>query len=578
MIFSNLGRLLSGSLLKPVSLGGLLLALAAAWALVFFSVTLEPYAIPDKTGEDIPFVRELRELDLLLSLSVPADPGSIEKALRRLEKKARSQEERLSLLKRRRNLARQDGSFAESYISAAGAAARDFAYSEAMAALAVEALFLNNRLPVESGSPALETYTNRIRGDFFLPLVISAHVLQGGLRTPHRAAGIPALEQILTPGIPRLSEAAGESLLLDEVLLRALTDDSPAAAVRINQLLASRGNNELVLRAAAEFFYDHANPLRAAGLFARLPKDEDMGREADALALAGETEKARALWRILVSPGLDGEGGNVPGGGRVRSLYNLAAASADRGEEKAWLERLFAELNRPESISAGTPAAVFGLIRYTRMLDTPRSIVILAGEEYGKNPFLDLELFKRRLDTWPVDKSLAEAWLLVGRHPEEAKLYRWAAYFFDQQKQYAETVRLLANAANRQISDPWLDLHRALAFIREGKVNAGEKILKDALAAQRLLPEAAWLYNANLGRVSESRRSFAAALDYYRSAAGLVTDRAAAARVQLRIARCLKVLGRDGESRRAVGNALELDPDNLDARYELRRLNSGGNF
>jgi tetratricopeptide (TPR) repeat protein len=342
----------------------------------------------------------------------------------------------------------------------------------------------------------------------------------------------------------------------------------------MNNLLASRKDDELVLRAAAWFFYDHANPLMAAELFARLPKDEDTEMEAGALALAGETVRARELWRLLVSPRLDGQNEDPPGGSRIRSLYNLAAVSADEEEEKVWLERLFVELNRPASFSAGTSAAVFGLIRYTRILDTPRSIVILAGEGRQKNPFLDLELLRRRLDTWPLDKSLAEAWLLLERHPEEERLYRWAAYFFDWQKQYTETAQLLKNAANRQISSSWLDLHRALALLREGKTSGGEKILKDALETRRLPPETAWLYHANLGRVSEGRRSFSAALDYYRNAAALVTSKAEAARLQLRISRCLMVLGRDRESRRAVENALELDPDNLDARYELRRLDN----
>jgi tetratricopeptide (TPR) repeat protein len=577
MIFSNLRRLLSEHPLKLVSLGGLLLALLVSWGLVFFALVLESYTIPEKTGADTPFSRELKELDAFLSPSLPGDPAAVEKAFRRLEKKAQSQEERLSLLKRRRSLARRDSRFTESYISAAKEAAGDFAYSEAMAAVAVEALFLNDRVSGGSASPTLETYTGRIRGNVFLPLLISAYVLQGGLSTPYKAADIPDLEHILASGVPRRSPAAAGSLALDEALLWAARGDVPAASVKMNNLLASRGNDEPILRAAAEFFYDHANPLRAAELFARLPKDEDMGREADALALAGETKKARALWGFLVSPSLDGEGGDAPGGTRLRSLYNLAASSANKEEEKAWLEKLFAELNRPPvQVSAGTPAAVFGLIRYTRMLDTPRSIVILAEDK--KNPFLDLELFKRRLDTWPVDKSLAEAWLLVGRHPEEERLYQWAAWFFDRQKQYAETERLLTNAANKRISSPWLDLHRALALFMEGNVSAGEKILKDGLAGRRLLPEAAWLYHANLGRVSESRRSFAAALDYYRSAAALVTDKVAAARLQLRISGCLKALGRHGESRRAVENALELDPDNLDARYELHRLESEGNF
>ena len=576
MIFSNLRRLLSGNPLKPVSLGGLFLALVVSWSLVFFSLTLEPYTIPEKTGGDTPFAGELKKLDVFLSSAVPGDPAAVEKALRRLEKKARSQEERLSALKRWRNLARQDSRFIESYIKAAAASAGDFAYSEAMAAVAAEALSLNDGFPAGDNASVLESYTSRLRGNFFLPFLIIVHVLKGELETPYRASGVPGMEKILASSLPRLSQVSGESLVLDEALLWALKEDVPAAAVRMNNLLASRGDEERVLRAAAEFFYDHGNPLRAAELFARLSRDEDTGREADALALAGETGRARELWRLLVSPRLDGGAGDR--GGRTRNLYNLAAASAGPEEERAWLERLFAGLNAGPAgpgetgVSAGTPAAVFGLIRYTRMLDTPRSIVILAGEGLKKNPFLDLELFRRRLDTWPVDKSLAEAWLLLERHPEEERLYRWAAYFFDRQKQYTETAQLLKNAANRQIAGPWLDLHRALALIREGKVSGGEKILKDALAERRLLPEAAWLYHANLGRVSEDRRSFSAALDYYRTAAGLVTDKADAARLQLRISRCLKVLGRDGESRRALENALEFDPDNLDARYELRRL------
>jgi thioredoxin-like negative regulator of GroEL len=562
-------------------LGGLFLALVVSWGLVFFSLTLEPYTIPERTGGDTPFAGELRELDVLLSSPVPGDPASIEKALSRLEKKARSQEERLSALKRRRNLARQDSRFVESYIKAAAAAAGDFAYSEAMAAVAAEALFLNDGFPAGDNASALETYTARLRGNSFLPLLTSVYVLKGDLLTPYRASGIPGLERVLASSLPRLSQVSGESLVLNEALLRTLKEDAPAAAVRMNNLLASRGDEERVLRAAAEFFYDHGNPLRAAELFARLPRDEGTGREADALALAGETGRARELWRLLVSPRLDGGSGDS--GSRTRSLYNLAVTSAAPEEERAWLERLFAGLNtNPASpgetgVSSGAPAAVFGLIRYTRMLDTPRSIVILA-EEGLKNPFLDLELFRRRLDTWPVDKSLAEAWLLLERHPEEERLYRWAAYFFDSRKQYGETALLLRNAANRQISGPWMDLHRALALIREGKVSGGEKILKDALAERRLLPEAAWLYHANLGRISEERRSFAAALDYYQTAAALVADRADAARLQLRISRCLKVLGRDGESRRALENALEFDPDNLDARYELRQLDVQGGF
>jgi tetratricopeptide (TPR) repeat protein len=591
MVHPKTRRLFLRNPLKPVSLGGLFLALVFSWALVFFSITLKPYHSPEKINGDTPFTRELKNLDTLLSSSLLANPAELEKNLSRLEKKARSQEERLSVLKRRRNLARRDRRFTEAYEKAAASAAEDFSYSEAMAAVAAEAVFLNGGPLSEKQASALEAYTGRMGGDFFLPLLLSLHVLKGGFETPSRASAVPGVENLLASGIPRLSPEAGESLLADEALLWAIKGDAPAAAVRINNLLRlPSSDTPEILRMGAEFFYDHGNPLRAAELFARLPKDEDTAREADALALAGETGKAQALWRVLVSPLNDGNGSIVSGEISIRSLYNLAAASAAgaaagaaapanaasaAGEEKAWLEKLFAELNRPAGIAAGTPAAIFGLIRYTRIMDTPRSIAVLGGEDLRKNPFLDLELLRRRLDTWPPDKAVTETWLLLRRHPDEEGLYQWGAYFFDHQRQYAETALLLKEAANKRIAGPHLDLHRALALLMEGKTGEGEKILKEGLANGRMPPQAAWLYNANLGRVYEGRRSFSAALEYYETAAALVSSSRApekAALVQLRISRCYQALGRNRERRRAVEHALELDPDNFNARHELRRL------
>jgi tetratricopeptide (TPR) repeat protein len=64
-----------------------------------------------------------------------------------------------------------------------------------------------------------------------------------------------------------------------------------------------------------------------------------------------------------------------------------------------------------------------------------------------------------------------------------------------------------------------------------------------------------------------------AALAYYESAAALAGRGKSAAAIQIRIARCLQALGRDRESRRVLDYALDLDPENLEARYELRRLN-----
>jgi hypothetical protein len=53
-----------------------------------------------------------------------------------------------------------------------------------------------------------------------------------------------------------------------------------------------------------------------------------------------------------------------------------------------------------------------------------------------------------------------------------------------------------------------------------------------------------------------------------------VTDKKEAARIQLYLARCLRALGRFGEVRPVLERAGELDPDNLNIRLELRRLES----
>ncbi|MDR2073704.1 MAG: hypothetical protein LBP60_09780 [Spirochaetaceae bacterium] len=42
------------------------------------------------------------------------------------------------------------------------------------------------------------------------------------------------------------------------------------------------------------------------------------------------------------------------------------------------------------------------------------------------------------------------------------------------------------------------------------------------------------------------------------------------------IARCLRSLGREAESRRILDYALDLDPDNLEAALEKRRLENRG--
>jgi tetratricopeptide (TPR) repeat protein len=166
---------------------------------------------------------------------------------------------------------------------------------------------------------------------------------------------------------------------------------------------------------------------------------------------------------------------------------------------------------------------------------------------------------------------VAETWLLLNRHPGDGRLYQWGAWYFDLEKQYGETTRLMRAADLNHVSGPWMDLHGAFRAIRENRLDEAEALL-------RRIPDhkSPWQISANMGRLLEVRRSASSALDYYEIAAAQVKNPRSAARVQIRIARCLRTLGQERESRRVLEYTLDLDPDNLSAQLELRRLQNEG--
>ena len=191
-----------------------------------------------------------------------------------------------------------------------------------------------------------------------------------------------------------------------------------------------------------------------------------------------------------------------------------------------------------------------------------------------ENPLLDLELLRRRLEIWPIDRSIPEVWLLAGRHPESEEIYEWGAWYFDRQKYYAETAQLLKIAAQQKISAEWMNVCQALAMLREGRIDEGYKILE---TNYRNMPyreknSVDWRVPANMARVMEGRSSATAALNLYQAAAGLAANPADLSQIQLRLSRCYEALGRFDESRKALEIAAELDPENLSVRLETGRL------
>jgi tetratricopeptide (TPR) repeat protein len=116
-----------------------------------------------------------------------------------------------------------------------------------------------------------------------------------------------------------------------------------------------------------------------------------------------------------------------------------------------------------------------------------------------------------------------------------------------------------------------MDSHRALALIREGKLEEAEELLRETAGK-----DGSWEAAANLGRLLEAKRSPRAALEWYETASARTKSKGEEARIQVRIAHCLQALGRDQEVRRVLEYALTLDPENLNARLELSRLAGSG--
>jgi tetratricopeptide (TPR) repeat protein len=561
-------------ILKTVSLSGLILCALLIGAIAALTFIADAQAVPSQNRD--PFSRSLRDYDMLAP-DPEADPESLDRSLAKLEKKSESPGSWLSTLKRRRDLARRDSRFIPAYQEAARKAAAAFPYSQPLAALAAATHNRGSPLTAKTRE-ALKKYLPLLSETSLSPLVLGIHILLGDLADP--AAVPPRLEDLVSAALPLLREDMAleetEALEGNMALLAILGGDTRSAEAHIIRASAE-ANSPDFLGFTAEYFYDYGDPLRAAGIFARLAgsggnnADEFLGREADALWLAGYTDAARELWTILVSPRADLSAETVPPAPALdaRALYNLAATAASPDEAASLLERLLAETqDRREG------SWKFGLLRYSRLSGAAESLAVLKDGSGNRDPLLDLELLRRRAEIWPHDRIPGEIWMLLGLHPDEENLYHWAAWYFNYQRKFDETARLIQTAERRNPGASWIKLHKALGLIGEGRLDAGEELLKAAAAETPL-----WQIPANLGRILEARRSPAAALIQYETAVeimnGLRPETPPAkeeARLQVRIALCLIALNRREDGRRALEYALDLDPDNLGARLELSRL------
>jgi tetratricopeptide (TPR) repeat protein len=573
--------------LKGVCIFGLVIALILLGLLVFFSrYGNVPLFSPFLGGTS--FSRALEAYDRETAENPGLSTGRRIALLNSLEKKAQDTENHLSVLKRRRALT--GGGAKEAFVSYAEAAERAgkfYPYSGQIAALRSESIILfwtSERSGISTGSgipdgaerEKILELTALMNEGALNELALAFSVYSGVMGDPAVARLLPA--ELFSLLCMAAEGEERERYLVNFAIRNLLGGNVPEALSQVDALFAGPPLRDETWLFGAEFFYDHGNFVRSAELFSHFTDDRGIARQADALWLAGFAESAETLWKMA---GVDGR----PGDARSRSLYNLASVSPSPDEQQIWLEMLFQD-DLPYE-----PGRVFALIRFSRLVPPDRALAILEKTDRSEGLF-DLELLRRQSESRSVDKTVAETWVLVNNHPRDPRLYQWAAWYFDFQRRYGETALLLVQAERSGVKEPWIDLHKAFALIRENKLPEAEKLLH-AVEEQggygRL-----WQIPANLALILDLRRNPREALELYEIAAGLQADVVsrlrpvdaaagaaapelkAAARVQTRIARCLRSLGREAESRRVLDYALDLDPDNLEAELEKRRLENRG--
>lgn len=565
------------SQIQMVCIVGLVLLFLMLGLLCFFIFYSGGSFFADGDAEDgDAFYQELKDFDALVLEHTPFEkPEILNQALDKLEKKNLGVESHLSILKRRRFLAQEDSRFIRPYQEAAQKVAEDMPFSESLAAIAAEALLLEHSSIPQEITAKLRDYASRLSETKLKPLGLSLYVLLGDMENPIKAAAIPNKETLFSMTLPAAySTALAQDLAIDLTILRIFEGDIPGAAAQIQSMIQTRGAAAPdVLTFGAEFFYDYDDPRRAAEIFSQLSDEKSLARQADALWLADYIPGAQNIWTALVSPKQGTpEDSDFSSEIQARSLYNLAATTQNREEETGYLTSLLAELSNPSLVKDNPPLTsyyIYGIIRYTRLLDTAQSVELLEKDRFRKTPLIGLELIRRQRDIWSVDRVVGETWLLINRYPEDARLYQWGSYLFDYQRRYNEISLLINNAEYYHIHGIWMDLYNSLQLVRDGQLEAGEQQLK-AIAPGNVI----WQIPANIARILEAQRSPSAALAYYETAAALVKNKEAAARIQFRISYCLRSLDRNQESRQALEKALEFNPDYLSARLELRRMDS----
>ncbi|MDR2468792.1 MAG: hypothetical protein LBD22_07520 [Spirochaetaceae bacterium] len=541
------------------------------------------------------FIEKLRKFDENLyqytQMRREANLDIMQSLLNALEKSAVGAEGELSVLKRWRKLVKLESTLVLEYEAAAERAVDRFPHSTVIAALAGEARVEARGTGSEETREKLRSYARVLSNagplaeSSSMPLAFCFYALSDSLQNAKAARGTGKIDELFLIALRNFDGIEAEAMLINAALLKIVDSKKDEAAAFLVPLNMEAPKSNRARSFFANYAYDFGDPLRAAELWTQQEKAElgDIARAADAFYLAGRTANALQLWQLLARNTKNNTSDKKI---NLQSLYNIAALAEKASDRIAALEELLAHAEGDLSSSS----ALYGMALYTRLINEDRAIALL--EEIvrtTKLPLFDLELFRHKLNKSHIDRAIADTWLLIDRNPLDSFIYRWAAWYFDFQRRFTETDFLISTAEKRGISGSWILLNQALNFMRDEDYTAALEELEQIARMPQdendvSLEEDMWPGSANKALILEARHDFRGAYEHYKRARDTITltenaysihknsKRQSAARLELKMARCLTILGRKEEARQAVLNAAALDGDNINVRVALNRL------
>jgi len=539
--FLNLFKLKRRNLLRITIAAGVILLFITGVTITFFYLTERTAT---KTARQLDnFARSLRQYDILFD-NISGDQGDylrLSRELDRIEKTAIAVESWLSVLKRKRTLSRLFPSSADNYKKSVKTALEAYPMSQPVAAIAAESLIKDTAIDSEAGK-LLRSWTELLTDSLFQNLRLYLHVMLGDFGSPQKASVLPL--SIQTDGT--------EDITNNLTILKVVRSDISGALQDIQTVMySSAGDNFLYL--AGEFYYDFGELERSAEIFSMIKGEKALVRQADALFLAGYEETAKTIWLILsdlYNP---------------QSIYNLGITSENNNDALNWFKKLI-DMNETSLIKQ------YALIRYSRLFDYSEAIALLQNTEGlppQDYPFIDLEICKRQASGRELGRQIAEAWFLLDRHHGNEEMYKWTAWLFLLQRNYEELKILLNRGEVKQFTDQWVNTCKAYALMFDGELDKAENLLESIPQE-----EALWTVHANLGKIKQVQHSASGALEQYRLALNKTKNPKTASRIYVNIAWCYSAMKNPNEALTALLYALELDSENMTARFELDRLMS----